>query len=134
MNRGDNMSEVFDERMAIKMSLIAIEKEKMRLDDRRKEMIERLREIDEEDAKVVVEQVKEEVRPTITPKEIAESVYQIILTLNGGEAVLLDDISNVLNEQYKGVDQASLRDSLLNVLTKDKRIKKARRGFYHIKG
>ncbi|EOO11455.1 hypothetical protein [Bacillus cereus] len=128
------MSEVFDERMAIKMSLIAIEKEKMRLDDRRKEMIERLREIDEEDAKVVVEQVKEEVRPTITPKEIAESVYQIILTLNGGEAVLLDDISNVLNEQYKGVDQASLRDSLLNVLTKDKRIKKARRGFYHIKG
>lgn len=134
MNRGDNMSEVFDERMAIKMSLIAIEKEKMRLDDRRKEMIERLREIDEEDAKAVVEQVKEEVRPTITPKEIAESVYQIILTLNGGEAVLLDDIFNVLTEQYKSIDQASLRDSLLNVLTKDKRIKKARRGFYHIKG
>ncbi|EML6324816.1 MULTISPECIES: hypothetical protein [Bacillus cereus group] len=128
------MSEVFDERMAIKMSLIAIEKEKMRLDDRRKEMIERLREMDEEDAKVVMEQVKEEVRPTITPKEIAESVYQIILTLNGGEAVLLDDVFNVLTEQYKGVDQASLRDSLLNVLTKDKRIKKARRGFYHIKG
>ncbi|PEV64225.1 hypothetical protein CN434_25790 [Bacillus thuringiensis] len=134
MNRGDDMSEVFDERMAIKMSLIAIEKEKMRLDDRRKEMIERLREMDEEDAKVVMEQVKEEVRPTITPKEIAESVYQIILTLNGGEAVLLDDVFNVLTEQYKGVDQASLRDSLLNVLTKDKRIKKARRGFYHIKG
>lgn len=134
MNRGDDMSEVFDERMAIKMSLIAIEKEKMRLDDRRKEMIERLREIDEEDAKAVMEQVKEEVRPTITPKEIAESVYQIILTLNGGEAVLLDDVFNVLTEQYKGVDQASLRDSLLNVLTKDKRIKKARRGFYHIKG
>ncbi|MGG1146959.1 hypothetical protein [Bacillus wiedmannii] len=128
------MSEVFDERMAIKMSLIAIEKEKIRLDDRRKEMIERLREIDEEDAKVVMEQVKEEVRPTITPKEITESVYQIILTLNGGEAVLLDDVFNVLTEQYKGVDQASLRDSLLNVLTKDKRIKKARRGFYHIKG
>lgn len=127
------MSEVFDERMAIKMSLIAIEKEKMRLDDRRKEMIERLREIDEEDAKAVVEQVKEEVRPTITPKEIAESVYQIIFTLNGGEAVLLEDIFNVLTEQYKGIDQASLRDSLLNVLTKDKRIKKARRGFYHIK-
>lgn len=134
MNRGDSMSEVFDERMAIKMSLIAIEKEKIRLDDRRKEMIERLREIDEEDAKVVMEQVKEEVRPTITPKEITESVYQIILTLNGGEAVLLDDVFNVLTEQYKGVDQASLRDSLLNVLTKDKRIKKARRGFYHIKG